>query len=128
LSPVLQEGRPFKSVPCVWAALRSLGRTGLADLIDHSCDYARHFAGALETIGYQVLNEVVLNQALVSFGSPEVIRRVIAAVQADGTCWCGGTVWQGKTAMRITVSSWAITERDVDISVDAILRIAVEAR
>jgi glutamate/tyrosine decarboxylase-like PLP-dependent enzyme len=78
LSPVLQEGRPFKSVPCVWAALRTLGRTSLADLIDHSCDYARHFADALGATGYQMLNEVVLDLVLVSFGSPEVTRRVIA--------------------------------------------------
>ncbi len=112
----------------IWAALRSLGRVGLADLIDHSCDHARHFADALEKAGYQVLNEVVLNQVLVSFGTAEVTRRVIARVQEDGTCWCGGTVWQGKTAMRISVSSWATTDHDVARSLDAILRIAAEAQ
>jgi hypothetical protein len=75
-----------------------------------------------------VLNEVVLNQVLVSFGTAEMTRRVIARVQEDGTCWCGGTVWQGKTAMRISVSSWATTDRDVARRLDAILRIAAEAR
>jgi glutamate/tyrosine decarboxylase-like PLP-dependent enzyme len=110
----------------VWAALRSLGRDGLAQLIDRNCAQARRFAGAFQRAGHQVLNEVVLNQVLVSFGTPEVTRRVIAEVQQDGTCWCGGTVWQGQTAMRISVSSWATTDSDVDRSLAAILRIAQE--
>jgi threonine aldolase len=96
----------------------------LADLIDRSCDHARHLAAGLERAGYQVLNEVVLNQVLVSFGAPEVTRQVIAGIQADGTCWCGGTVWQGQTAMRISVSSWATTEEDVERSLQAIIRLA----
>jgi glutamate/tyrosine decarboxylase-like PLP-dependent enzyme len=112
----------------IWAALRSLGRVGLADLIDRSCDHARHFADALAGAGYEVLNEVVLNQVLVSFGTAELTRRVITRVQEDGTCWCGGTVWQGKTAMRISVTSWATTGHDVARSLDAILRIATEAQ
>jgi glutamate/tyrosine decarboxylase-like PLP-dependent enzyme len=111
----------------IWAALRSLGRTGLADLIDRSCRHARRMADALRRAGYQVLNDVVLNQVLVSFGAPEETRRVIAGIQDDGTCWCGGTVWQGKTAMRISVSSWATTDQDVEKSLAAILRIAGDA-
>jgi len=110
----------------VWAALRSLGKAGLAELIDRCCDHARRFAGALEAAGYEVLNEVALNQVLVSFGNAEFTRRVIARVQEDGTCWCGGTVWQRRTAMRISVSSWATTEDDVARSLDALLRIAGE--
>jgi aromatic-L-amino-acid decarboxylase len=74
------------------------------------------------------LNEVVINQVLVSFGEPEVTREVIRRVQEDGTCWCGGTVWQGKTAMRISVSSWATTELDVERSLAALIRIARESR
>jgi hypothetical protein len=85
-------------------------------------------AGALEAAGHQVLNEVVLNQVLVSFGTPETTRRVIAGIQQDGTCWCGGTEWQGSTAMRISVSSWATTDRDVDRSIEAIIRIAEDAK
>jgi glutamate/tyrosine decarboxylase-like PLP-dependent enzyme len=112
----------------VWAALRSLGRAGLADLVDRCCDHAKHFALAFEGAGHRVLNEVVLNQVLVSFGSPEVTRRVIARIQEDGTCWCGGTVWQGHTAMRISVSSWATSEDDVARSLEAILRIAKEVQ
>lgn len=112
----------------IWAALRSLGRQGLADLIDRSCDHARRIAGALEAAGHQVLNEVLLNQVLVSFGSPETTRRVIAGIQQEGTCWCGGTEWQGNAAMRISVSSWATTDRDVDRSIEAIIRIAEDAK
>ena len=112
----------------IWAALRSLGRDGLAGMIDRSCDQARRFADALTAAGHAVLNEVVLNQVLVSFGSPEVTRQVIARVQEEGTCWCGGTVWQGKTAMRISVSSWATTDDDVARSIDAILQCAAEVQ
>jgi glutamate/tyrosine decarboxylase-like PLP-dependent enzyme len=110
----------------VWAALRSLGRDGLADLVERTCEHAKRMAGALQDAGYAVLNDVVLNQVLVSFGPPEVTRRVIAGIQRDGTCWCGGTVWQGHTAMRISVSSWATTDDDVDRSLEAMLRIAGE--
>ena len=108
----------------VWAVLRSLGRSGLADLVERNCRQARRFADAFTAAGFAVLNDVVLNQLLVSFGAPERTRRIIAAIQEDGTCWCGPTVWQGKTAMRVSVISWATTEADVDRSVDAILRIA----
>ena len=71
-----------------------------------------------------MLNDVVLNQVLVSFGSEEDTLRVIADVQKDGTCWCGGTRWHGKAAMRISVSSWATTDEDVERSVAAMIRIA----
>jgi glutamate/tyrosine decarboxylase-like PLP-dependent enzyme len=108
----------------IWAALRQLGRLGLADLIERTCRYAGRFAEGLRAAGYGVLNEIVLNQVLVSFGSPERTREVIARVQRDGTCWCGGTVWQGHTAMRISVSSWATTEVDVERSLAAILSVA----
>lgn len=108
----------------VWAALRTLGRQGVADLIERDCRYARRFAEGFRAAGFRVLNEVVLNQVLVSFGDAETTRQVIADIQADGTCWCGGTVWQGQTAMRISVSSWATTETDVECSLDSMLRIA----
>lgn len=108
----------------VWAALRSLGRSGVADLIDRTCSHARHFARRLGAAGHEILNDVVLNQVLVAFGSPERTERVIARIQQDGTCWCGTTYWQGRRAMRISVCSWATTTDDVDRSVDAILRCA----
>jgi glutamate/tyrosine decarboxylase-like PLP-dependent enzyme len=108
----------------VWAALRSLGRSGLADLVERTCVHAARFAEGLRAAGHRVLNDVVINQVLVSFGNDETTRGVIAAIQADGTCWCGGTVWHGHAAMRISVSSWATTAADVERSLAAILRIA----
>ena len=90
--------------------------------------HAARFAAGLRAAGYPILNEVVLNQVLVSFGDDATTREVIARIQADGTCWCGGTVWQGHTAMRISVSSWATGEADVEQSLTALLRIAAEVR
>jgi glutamate/tyrosine decarboxylase-like PLP-dependent enzyme len=112
----------------VWAALRSLGRSGLADLVERDCRHAARFAEGLQEAGFEVLNDIVLNQVLVSFGDDETTRRVVAAVQEDGTCWCGGTVWQGRAAMRISVSSWATTAGDVEHSLAAIIRIARSTR
>jgi glutamate/tyrosine decarboxylase-like PLP-dependent enzyme len=108
----------------VWAALRSLGRSGLDGLVERCCRHASRFAAGLDAAGYEILNAVELNQVLVSFGEPEATARVIAALQADGTCWCGATVWQGRTAMRISVSSWATTDDDVERSLAAMIRVA----
>ncbi|MFL5800255.1 MAG: pyridoxal phosphate-dependent decarboxylase family protein [Roseiflexaceae bacterium] len=128
-----ERGEPYQYTPEMsrrargieaWAALRSLGRAGLADLIERCCRFAACLADGLQAAGYQVLNEVSSNQVLVSFGDADTTRRVIAAIQADGTCWCGGTVWQGQTAMRISVASWATTEADIERSLAAMLRIA----
>jgi glutamate/tyrosine decarboxylase-like PLP-dependent enzyme len=104
----------------VWAALRTLGRSGLAELVDRCCEHAVRFAAGLRAAGVEVLNEVVINQALVRFGDDATTDHVINAVQEGGVCWCGGTVWQGQRAMRISVSSWATTNEDVDRSVEAI--------
>jgi glutamate/tyrosine decarboxylase-like PLP-dependent enzyme len=112
----------------VWAGLRSLGRSGVGELVERTCRYARRFAEGLTAAGHKVLNEVVLNQVLVSFGDAETTNRVIADLQNDGTCWCGGPVWQGHTAMRISVSSWATTEADVEQSLDAMVRVARKHR
>ena len=111
----------------IWAALRSLGKSGVAGLIERTCRHARQFASALSEAGLEILNDVVLNQVLVSLGDAERTREVIAAIQADGTCWCGGTVWHGQPAMRISVSSWATTDDDVERSIAAILRAAFTA-
>jgi glutamate/tyrosine decarboxylase-like PLP-dependent enzyme len=108
----------------LWAGLKSLGRTGLQNLVERTCDLARRFAAGFEDAGYKVLNEVVINQVLVSFGDDATTQRVIGRVQEEGTCWCGGTVWQGQAAMRVSVSSWATTREDVEISLRAIVRIA----
>jgi glutamate/tyrosine decarboxylase-like PLP-dependent enzyme len=108
----------------LWAAMRSLGRSGLREMIECNCRQARLFADRLRASGFAVLNDVVLNQVLVSFGSAEETRRVISELQTEGTCWCGGTQWQGHTAMRISVSSWATTDEDVERSVAAMVKIA----
>jgi len=112
----------------LWAALRSLGREGLAALIERTADHAARFADGLRERGYEVLNDVVINQVLVSFGSPEVTRATVARIQEEGVLWCGATEWQGRTAMRISVSSWATSEEDVRLSLEAIDRAARECR
>src|SRR5262245_752917 len=140
-----EERDPYNWVPessrrargfAIYAAMKSLGRSGLAEMIDGCCRIARRMADGLRGApGVTILNDVVLNQVLVCFAPPgerdadptvadEFTRRVIAAVQADGTCWAGGTTWQGMAAMRISVSNWSTTDADADLSVDAILRCA----
>lgn len=108
----------------VWAALKSLGRAGVVEMIDRCCSNARRFADRLETAGFDILNDVVLNQVLVSFGDDATNRTIIDEIQQEGTCWCGVTVWQGQTAMRISVCNWSTTAADVDQSLEVILAIA----
>ncbi len=135
---VPESSRRARGFP-IYAALKSLGRSGLADMIDHCCALARRFGDGLRGApGVTILNDVVLNQVLVRFAPPDgranadsaaidaFTREVIAAVQADGTCWLGGTTWHGMAAMRISVSNWSTTEADVDVSAAAILRCAAE--
>jgi len=110
----------------LWAGLKSLGRSGLANLIERTCAHAQRFAAGLREAGIEILNDVVINQVLVSFGPPERTLEVIRRIQEEGTCWCSGTVWQGRTAMRISVSSWATTSADVEKSLAAMLGIARE--
>jgi glutamate/tyrosine decarboxylase-like PLP-dependent enzyme len=108
----------------IWATLRFLGMDGVIDLIERTCGHAVRFAEGLRAAGYEILNDVVLNQVLVSFGDDSVTDSVIREIQEEGTCWCGGTVWKGRKAMRISVSSWATTDSDVTRSLDAMLEIA----
>jgi glutamate/tyrosine decarboxylase-like PLP-dependent enzyme len=105
----------------VWAGLQELGRTGVRELVERCCSLARLFAEQLTEAGYEIGNEVVLNQVLVSFGSDEQTDRVIAAVQQSGVCWMGGTTWRGRRFMRISVSNHLTTEADVTASVAAIV-------
>jgi glutamate/tyrosine decarboxylase-like PLP-dependent enzyme len=107
-----------------WAALRELGRSGVAELVARNCAQARRFAQRLGAGGAHIANDVVLNQVLVGFGDDDRTDRVIEAVQRDGTCWVGPTTWRGRRLMRIAVSNWSTTDDDVDSSCDAILRIA----
>ena len=109
----------------IWVALRSLGRSGVAELVERCCTCARRFAEVLDAVpGVEVLNDVVLNQVLVRFDDDDATTdAVVAAVQADGTCWMGPTTWRGRRAMRISVSNWATTIADVDRSCAAILAV-----
>ena len=114
----------------LYAALRGLGRSGIVEIIDRSCANAQRFATALGKVeGVEVLNDVVLNQVLVRFLSHDGdhdarTAAVVKGVQEEGTCWLSGSVWRDKSVMRISVSNWATTAADVDLSVDAILRVA----
>jgi glutamate/tyrosine decarboxylase-like PLP-dependent enzyme len=110
----------------VWAALRSLGRSGVTELVERTCRHARRFAGGLSAAGFSILNEVALNQTLVNFGDDATTRRIISAIQQEGTLWAGVTVWHGQTAMRISLSNWSTTDADVERSLAAIIRIARE--
>jgi glutamate/tyrosine decarboxylase-like PLP-dependent enzyme len=107
-----------------WAGLRQLGRSGVADLVERCCVLAARFADGLAAGGAEVVNDVVLNQVLVSFGDHARNDRVVDGVQREGTCWLGGTTWRGRRLTRIAVSNWSTTEADVDASVAAILRVA----
>jgi glutamate/tyrosine decarboxylase-like PLP-dependent enzyme len=113
----------------IYAAIRALGREGIAAMVERCCDHAARFADLLgEEPGVEILNEVVLNQVLVRFGDDdELTRATIAAVQEDGACWLSGTVWRGKAAMRISVSSWRTSDDDVERSAAAILEAAATA-
>ncbi len=108
----------------VWAALRQLGRRGLAELIDRHCDQTQWLAGQLSRAGIEVLNDVVLNQVVVAFGDDGRTKRVVAALQEAGDIWCGGTRWHGREAMRISISSWATTREDLEITLRAIVAAA----
>lgn len=105
----------------VWAVLRTLGRQGVTDLIVRTCNHARAMAGYLRGAGLDVLNDVVLNQVLVRGATDQLTLALVDAVQQDGTCWCGPTTWQGRPAMRISVSGWATSGEDVEKSAAAIV-------
>jgi len=118
---VLESSRRARGF-ATWAALRQLGRTGVAELVERCCSLARRFAEQLSAIdNATIVNDVVLNQVLVGFGDDERTDRVIESVQRSGECWMGATTWHGQRLMRISVSSWRTTEADVDRSVTAIL-------
>ena len=126
---VLESSRRARGF-AVWAALRELGSQGVADMIDRACVMARRLADGLAAGGAEIVNDVVLNQVLVGFGLEDGaeaasarIDAIIAGVQAEGTCWLGGTIWRGRRLIRISVSNYATTAEDVDASVAAILRV-----
>lgn len=110
----------------LWAALKNLGRQGVSDMIGKSCELSKYFERRLEEAGFEILNKVELNQVMVSFGSDEKTQAIIDALQKDGTAWFGGTNWHGKEAMRISTVGWSTTKKDIDMSMDAILKVISE--
>jgi glutamate/tyrosine decarboxylase-like PLP-dependent enzyme len=126
---VPESSRRSRAVP-MYAALRSLGRSGLAALVERNCAQARRMAERLANIpGAHIANDVVLNQVLVRLpGGDDLNRAVVAAVQADGTCWLGGTTWNGEYVLRVSVSNWSTTDDDIDRSADAIARAVAALR
>lgn len=115
-----ESSRRARSVE-VWAALKSLGRSGLAEMIERNCRQATRVAEGLVAAGLEIMNEVVLNQVVVALGDAERSAAVIAALQASGEAWCGGTTWRGRPAMRVSVSSWATTDQDIERALAAII-------
>jgi glutamate/tyrosine decarboxylase-like PLP-dependent enzyme len=113
-----EHSRRARSVP-VYAAIRSLGRSGIRELVERCCDHAGAFAAGLEQLGAEVLNDVVLNQVLFRFGSDEQTQRFVQRVQDGGEAWIGGTTWNGRFAVRLSVSSWETTDADVERSLAA---------
>ena len=121
--------RRARAVP-VYAALRSLGRRGLAELVERCCSHARRLAAAMEALdGAAVLNDVVLNQVLVRFGDDDAVTRaVVEDVQREGEAWLGGTVWRGRAAVRVSVSNWSTTADDIDRLAASLERASAAAR
>jgi glutamate/tyrosine decarboxylase-like PLP-dependent enzyme len=105
-----------------WAALRSLGKSGICGIIEKNCRFASIIADKLSQHGIQILNEINLNQVLVHFDNNELTKKVISDIQNDGICWCGGTNWRGYEAMRISISSWKTTEKDIDMTAESIVK------
>ena len=122
---VPESSRRARVVP-IYAALRSLGRSGVAELVERNCSQARRMADRLAAIpGAQIVNDIVLNQVLVALpGGDDANRAAVAAVQRDGTCWLGGTTWNDRYVLRVSISNWATTDEDIDRSADAITRAA----
>lgn len=111
----------------IWAVLRRLGRSGVAELVDRCCRQASRFASGLRAAGHRILNEVTLNQVVVDFGGEARCTAIVRAIQEEGVCWCGATRWRDRPAMRISVSGWSTTDEDVERSLESILRCAAGA-
>ena len=106
----------------LWATIKFLGQSGIADLIDGLCERALQFAEQLKANGFHVLNDVVFNQVLVACNSPEITKATLTSIQASGECWCGQTVWQDMPAIRISICSWSTTSDDIERSVQAFVK------
>ncbi len=123
---VLESSRRARGF-ATWAALRSLGRSGVAELVERCCDLARALAAALSEVeGVVIVNDVVLNQLLVRVGDADLTDRLERAIQDDGTCWMGATTWRGERLLRIAVSNWSTTQEDVDLVAETVARLRAD--
>ncbi len=112
----------------LWAVLKTLGRQGVIELVEHLCDQARQFAEKLATKGFQICNDVMFNQVLVACDDDMLTQRTVERIQTDGQCWCGGSKWDGRTVIRISVCDWATSETEIDRSVAAFVAARDSAR
>ena len=103
----------------LWAVLKSLGRTGIDEMIYGLHQRARQFSEELKREGFEIINEVCFNQVLVHYKNSEETLKILKQIQESGVCWCGGSKWDGKDVIRISVCSWATTETDINISVNS---------
>ena len=123
---VLESSRRARGF-ATWAALRSLGRSGVAELIERCCDLARQLATALSEVeGIEIVNDVVLNQVLLRVGDAGLTDRLERAIQDDGTCWMGATTWRGERLLRIAVSNWSMTQADVELVAQTVARLRAD--
>ena len=106
----------------LWATLKYLGRSGVEEIVDGLCDRAQQFSEQLSTAGFNILNEVVFNQILVSGSTAEETNETLKNIQESGECWCGRSIWNGEPVIRISVCSWATTAKDIDHSVAAFIK------
>jgi glutamate/tyrosine decarboxylase-like PLP-dependent enzyme len=118
---VLESSRRARGF-ATWAAIRALGRSGVAELVDRCCAHARDLASLLEAAGLEIVNEVVLNQVLVRVGDTETTHRIEQRIQEDGTAWLGGTTWRGERLLRVSISNWSTTRDDIAATAAAIVR------
>ena len=123
----LEFSRRPRGIP-IWAALRSLGRSGVREMVDRHCAQASRIAEGLRAAGFDVLNRVVLNQVLVRAPTDAQTVAIREAAQASGETWFGGTVWQGRPAFRISVSSWRTQDEHVDRLIALLARLLAEQR
>jgi len=112
----------------VWAAIQEMGQQGISDLVNRCCSYARQLAEGLTALGFEVLNQVELNQVVATIGEAEDVLRIAQLVQQEGVCWFGTTQWQGKTAIRLSVASWRTEPDDIRLTLDAIARATAQVR
>ncbi len=112
----------------LWATLKYLGRKGIAELVETMHEGANYLAGQLSKQGFKILNEIDFNQILVSCDDDRITKDTLSNIQASGQCWCGGSIWQGKPVIRLSICSWATTKQDIDLTLNVFIKARLKAR